>query len=82
MTKKDGTYTNLIRIIERKSKEEARDHVKTLIEGVVQESVKLIENNKKISMAKKAKEIDYITNSFEITHISKTTERKARMYFE
>lgn len=82
MTKKDGSSINIIRIIERKDKKEARDHVKTLIEGVIQESIKMIENDKGISMAQKAKDIGYITNSFQITDVCTTTEKKTKMYFE
>ena len=82
MTKKDGSSVNIIRIIERKDEKEARDHVKNLIEGVIQESVKMIENDKGISMAQRAKEIEYITNSFQITDVCRTTEKKTKMYFE
>ena len=82
MTKRDGVSINIIRIIEKKSEAEARDHVKALIEGIIQESVKMTENDKNISMAQRSKEIEYITKSFQITDIRRTNEKKTKMYFE
>ena len=82
MTKRDGTSINIIRIIERKTEAEARDHVKKLIAGVIQESVKMIEDDKNINIAQRAKEIDYVAKSFQIIDVCRTHEKKTKMYFE
>ena len=76
MTKKDGTFMDVVRIIDRKTEFEARDHVKSLIEMVIQQSIKMIEDDKTVNMAQKAKEIEHLTNSFQITDVCRPSKKK------